>query len=462
MSISLQLTKSVVGEESQDMLPATDEIARKLTRHSVMTVYHLIKNAGNEARQKLLAMPLISVLFNLLSCFDEPFKFELGLPISSIIMKSSQSLHQDECGSMSGAHLTHTSSPQSMILSTNKMSISNQNWFFESVKANQFVSTSLYEETDEKVDGWYFEVVIHTKGIMQIGWANEECHFNARKGIGVGDTSNSCGFDGTRCKVWSGPSVDVAMENDYGLSWQIGDVLSVLLSWSGVVSFWLNGKDLGAALKNVDTSKHWYPAASLSIDQQCSFIFEDSQMKHKKTTFVSIEEVHQQFKQQPPSIVCSTQNVISQTRSLTKGMRPEVAYFFEVDLTHMKDISIISIGYTCCGKESQPITIKISMEFLKSVKERDVLGCGLILQPVKQIFLTKGTSVIWEMALAEYLDVEKFSDERILQLLPFVNVENVLMNVGQSCFVYEAANLNKSKQKFLSFVLSLIDKEEKQ
>lgn len=102
------------------------------------------------------------------------------------------------------------------------------------------------------------------------------------------------------------------------------------------------------------------------------------------------------------------------------------------------------------------------MDFLKSVKERDVLGCGLILQPVKLIFLTKGTSVIWEMALTEYIGVEKFSDERILQLLPFVNVENVLMNVGQSCFVYEAANLNKSKQKFLSFVLSLIDKEEKQ
>ena len=63
-----------------------------------------------------------------------------------------------------------------MILSTNKMSISNQNWFFESVKANQFVSTSLYKETVQKVDGWYFEVVIHTKGIMQIGKENSQCY----------------------------------------------------------------------------------------------------------------------------------------------------------------------------------------------------------------------------------------------------------------------------------------------
>lgn len=49
------------------------------------------------------------------------------------------------------------------------------------------------------------------------GWANEDCQFNPQKGIGVGDTNNSCGFDGTRCKVWSGPSVDVFAENDYGL-----------------------------------------------------------------------------------------------------------------------------------------------------------------------------------------------------------------------------------------------------
>jgi len=49
-----------------------------------------------------------------------------------------------------------------------------------------------------------------------LGWANEECVFNPQKGIGVGDTTNSCGFDGTRCKVWSGPSVDILTENDYG------------------------------------------------------------------------------------------------------------------------------------------------------------------------------------------------------------------------------------------------------
>ena len=59
-------------------------------------------------------------------------------------------------------------------------------------------------------------LVIYTNPFNQ-GWANEDCQFNPQKGIGVGDTNNSCGFDGTRCKVWSGPSVDVFAENDYGL-----------------------------------------------------------------------------------------------------------------------------------------------------------------------------------------------------------------------------------------------------
>ena len=69
-------------------------------------------------------------------------------------------------------------------------------------------------------------------------------------------------------------------------SWQVGDVVSVLLSWDGVVSFWLNGKDLGPALKNkLNTSKLWYPAASLSIDQQCTFIFDEANMRYVQRAY---------------------------------------------------------------------------------------------------------------------------------------------------------------------------------
>ena len=49
------------------------------------------------------------------------------------------------------------------------------------------------------------------------GYANESCEYDAKKGIGIGDTVNSYGFDGARRKIWSGPTCDVIVDNDYGV-----------------------------------------------------------------------------------------------------------------------------------------------------------------------------------------------------------------------------------------------------
>ena len=68
---------------------------------------------------------------------------------------------------VSHSHLEHIGSPKSLIFSTDKLVVSNQNWFFESTRCNQPVSSKFYK--NEKVAGWYFEVAIHSKGIMQIG-----------------------------------------------------------------------------------------------------------------------------------------------------------------------------------------------------------------------------------------------------------------------------------------------------
>ena len=85
MSISLQLSKSVVDLDSPEVLPGTDEIIRKLTRHSIMAMYHLISKADANAWEKLHELHFIPVLYNILQCFDETFKFEMGLPVSSTI-----------------------------------------------------------------------------------------------------------------------------------------------------------------------------------------------------------------------------------------------------------------------------------------------------------------------------------------------------------------------------------------
>ena len=61
----------------------------------------------------------------------------------------------------------HVDTPRSVIISSDGLQISNENWFFESVKANQGVSKTLY--SSEHPDGWYYEVIVLTDGILQIG-----------------------------------------------------------------------------------------------------------------------------------------------------------------------------------------------------------------------------------------------------------------------------------------------------
>ena len=137
-------------------------------------------------------------------------------------------------------------------------------------------------------------------------------------------------------------------------------------------------------------------------------------------------------------------------------------YYFEVNLSQFNNIPSISIGYSDVKVDSSKTNFvkDVSTEFLASLRNKNTLGCGLILQPTKQLVLTKGTSVIWMAPLSEFIDGAKLNDEKILDLVPFVSLENADMNVGQRCFVYEPANSNKAKQKFLSFVLESIDKED--
>ena len=97
--------------------------------------------------------------------------------------------------------------------------------------------------------------------------------------MGVGDDKNSCAFDGARCKVWSGPPGE-QLNNDYGKEWSKGDVLSCLFSWNGEVSFWLNGVDMGVAFRGLNPGVNWYPAASVAMDQNCSFNFGDKPFRY--------------------------------------------------------------------------------------------------------------------------------------------------------------------------------------
>ena len=59
-------------------------------------------------------------------------------------------------------------STPALMLSGDGLEASNNNWTFESVRANFCVGRSMYLNTAHP-SGWYYEVTILSTGIMQIG-----------------------------------------------------------------------------------------------------------------------------------------------------------------------------------------------------------------------------------------------------------------------------------------------------
>ncbi|KAJ3239705.1 hypothetical protein HDU78_002704 [Chytriomyces hyalinus] len=146
--------------------------------------------------------------------------------------------------------------------SKDRMEVRNDSWTFESVRSNVGVKGT---------GKFAYEILIHTDGIIQIGWATAQCTFDPEGGEGVGDNSESYAFDGNRMKKWH--SI-FTTDNDYGEECTAGDVITSLLDLdNGTVAFLRNGNHLGIAFLNIDVTKEWFPAASLSGGQGCTFMF---------------------------------------------------------------------------------------------------------------------------------------------------------------------------------------------
>lgn len=72
---------------------------------------------------------------------------------------------------------------------------------------------------------WYYEVLIITPGVMQIGWATKESHFLSADGFGIGDDDYSIAFDGCRRLIWqNAKSVEHKLPE-----WQGGSILGCML-----------------------------------------------------------------------------------------------------------------------------------------------------------------------------------------------------------------------------------------
>ncbi|CAG8445093.1 780_t:CDS:2 [Acaulospora colombiana] len=179
-------------------------------------------------------------------------------------------------------------------ISPHGLEIRNDNSTFESIRATMGVSSGR----------WFYEVLLLTNGIMQIGYATKRCMFGPEEGTGVGDDqvrSNielsivihvSPAFNNrmnnlTLCSMDLHSMVAEMFFNSYlnqanGVSmpygetesWKPGDVVGVYMDIGlGFVRFYLNGKDLGESPLNAEQfrklAEHGlHPALSFTSYQQ--------------------------------------------------------------------------------------------------------------------------------------------------------------------------------------------------
>ncbi|KHN72336.1 RING finger and SPRY domain-containing protein 1 [Toxocara canis] len=131
--------------------------------------------------------------------------------------------------------------------------------------------------TFEAVEGvWFYEALILTPGVMQIGFATKRSRFCNHEGFGIGDDECSIAYDGCRQLIWHNAQCQ-KHEHD---PWKAGDYLGCLLDIAGgYVQFFLNGRALqvphrefmGRHANNKETG--FFAAASFMSFQQCRFNF---------------------------------------------------------------------------------------------------------------------------------------------------------------------------------------------
>lgn len=128
---------------------------------------------------------------------------------------------------------------------------------------------------------WYYEALIITPGVMQIGWATKRSRFLSQEGYGIGDDIYSISFDGCRRLIWYN-----AKSMAHSLpAWQSGSVLGCLLDLDREeIVFSLNGErtqTLQLIFENVKTG--FFAAASFMSFQQCRFNFGTEPFRYAPT-----------------------------------------------------------------------------------------------------------------------------------------------------------------------------------
>lgn len=84
---------------------------------------------------------------------------------------------------------------------------------------------------------WYYEVLLRSAKLMQLGWGRVSFSGDETQGSGAGDDGVSVAYDGWRRQLWGR-----AEPREWGATWSEGDILGCALDLdAGTVSYSLNG-----------------------------------------------------------------------------------------------------------------------------------------------------------------------------------------------------------------------------
>ncbi|XP_067139303.1 E3 ubiquitin-protein ligase RNF123-like [Centruroides vittatus] len=183
----------------------------------------------------------------------------------------------DEEGRLGPSHVIFDGSSNvgSLVIDKDRLGLSSQS-NFSSIHANCCVYKGK----------WQYELMLGSKGVMQVGWATIHCKFSQEKG--VGDTSDSYAYDGNRIRKWN------VSAQKYGEAWLTGDVIGCTIDLdNGSICFYRNGQSLGEAFDNIRIGPGiaYFPAVSLAYNENLVANFGAVPFRHPVPGFHPLESI---------------------------------------------------------------------------------------------------------------------------------------------------------------------------
>jgi len=163
-----------------------------------------------------------------------------------------------------------------MKVSPDMNQIRNDSSFLESIRLNKFVT---------QTGKWYYEVEPNTTGCQMIGWVTDLHTFRPEERSGVGDDEKSWAYETFSNLKWHDNLPSIYSQKLLH-NFSLGDVVGCALDLdAGKISFYIKANNtgvtinMGTAFNSLDRTKQYFPAVSLTSEQQCRLNFGTSPFK---------------------------------------------------------------------------------------------------------------------------------------------------------------------------------------